>query len=1435
MSESRTEAQWRGNSSANTHPRRRGIIILLVALLASICIFSVLLFWMQPIREPHVVSITMTRDAAGHAVPFAENDRSVFTLNNKPNALPLNPTRDAIRLTLNALKKRGANEPLFLVIDAAVSVTPDGQLAIDSPDADADTGRNLLTLSDVLRSLQQCRARHQLVVLNLHGNCDWPTLALRDLDAIDDTRRLAILACSPGEESLASQQLQHSIFAYYWQEALLGNADGWNESTTSDSRVSVVEVATFLRFRVSRWAKQNRGQAQNPLLVGTGSDFVISAQSRPAPESTVPPDASPWSEFAWMKRDEWQSLGRDVQAPKTFLQMERALLQAERDAHAGASQDFLKAKLMNVLNGNEREPELSREPEPKLFAERLLALHPFTEELRAFVNSVPSRTDKPLSPRPEPDAWKTRTPVDFQQAAIQIVTTGSPISLPVFRELMRVLLAHEKEIAHLEFAFLQRVEFATPSNTEKDWPAEFLTRYLRIGLEFEAISANRMLYQPAAKLIDDTHKEWIAAQAFALAPHFAPRSLAENMLAKVEASLRILSDSATAQRTLLAVRLALARRFPDTDLSTSTRSEIRTAIVELDRALQEVEANQDADALRQQTITWNETANRLGELQQRVRAKFQPRAIQELLKKLEASDAPPATVSEANTLLASAMLATPERFALTTACRKLRERWNQETLQDDSGPIPPSIPDPREIPNNTDAGRKNPEIQPLPNFNTPDLQPYWQWLATRFQHENYNPIGVPGDPTSPYLARVTTACRKLGNNPTAIAHPDYVVHSGAALTPALPAINLDIQVRLLNARTDTTTQWKAISFATEYIQAEIPSDISLSPVQAKPLLAHISAGKNPAAFPNAEGILLECLVESRPYFLRVPVNTDALRDRFTLFARNNPDAPLQPATELKLRPHGIATPVSLVLTHPSAAPLSAIVRLPTFDRETAALTLAPSTTLPLVFPAKIAAAPAPPIPTAPDFNAAPEVLEVEILDAKTRTLKQSFRLPIRVEDPANYAQIGEVLYSPKRLGSASEIRTRIQPGSAFGVPDCPVEMVFNSERNPGMTIRDAALKGILKSNGDAVPLYAKQLEWAQPGEQRIIVSFHADGVERVRTFTANITPNSGVVKFNPLEDPAVRIRCTEFATDAVPLPVIVETDHAPNDATLEIQIGTESAGQFVADKKHPISPAKLRQSSIKFDAKGNMIFRASIQDVSAKVEVEKLTGTRIVRARMLDRNGKEIALNTRRVTFDGNIPGDVRFLNLPPLAARGKPLKVQATCEPPVAGIAEVKFFLGKPMNDLPPMNAVVVAGKLADAKRNIWEAQLPLGDAVAPVDVSVVFISKSKQQASTTEVVELRDAAELNKPKPGSIAGTVLEGSVPQVGLAVQLFEVKDLKKAKASATTKEGGTFEFNELPPGKYQLVCEKPTTNRTSSANVEVLPAATAKANLSLLLK
>jgi hypothetical protein len=465
---------------------------------------------------------------------------------------------------------------------------------------------------------------------------------------------------------------------------------------------------------------------------------------------------------------------------------------------------------------------------------------------------------------------------------------------------------------------------------------------------------------------------------------------------------------------------------------------------------------------------------------------------------------------------------------------------------------------------------------------------------------------------------------------------------------------------------------------------------------------------------------------------------------------------------------------------------------------------------------------------------------VQLLNPDDRMVRQSFALPVRVENPADYLRVDEVVFVPASGQLPNRLRVRVAPERQLVGPPCPVvlgvRVVGENPDDPPLVIPDGKLSGIipagpLPTDGGALTLYAENVRFPAAAGATVVVTITADGVARAFTYTAFLPALGQTVRLAPFTAPRVKVRAPAFATGLDPLPVRVEVDNPPPGAALELRLGPP--GGDAADVSFTIDPAKAGAATLKFDPKGDAFqLRGVLADPEARLPVGLLVGVRGLTADLLDRGDDVAATDTAAVTFDNTPPRNIRLLGLPPQLPKGQKVLVRAASDPTISGVARVQFFLGAPVKGEPPASAALVKGEPA-AGLNEWRAVLDPGPLTGPVVVGVLFVTNAGQRAVGTAEVEFVDPAELAKPKPGAITGRVLEQRLPQGGREVFLYD--DKKAAKAKATSKPDGSFEFKDLPPGRYSLYTQNEVSNTEATADVDVAPGETAPADLTLLLR
>lgn len=325
------------------------ILLVVTGLFIATAAAAGMLCWLVGTPQTHFVScwVTRFRDPTIPPNPAADCDRLAlqhgnYFVRSDVASMPVQ-SRFLMAQQLDALEENNRSESVVLYVATYAIVDAAGKIVLLTSDYDPGQPSSGLPLSDVLRSLKKSPARHKLLVLDI----SWPDLlpaitggagdvaaALPgELRAMPDTRRLVLCSCSPGQVALTSETLGRSVFGYYFEQAIRGDADQYNRNRFEDGRVTVHEAARLLAARVDRWAMHNRASRQTPILLGEGEDFdlaVYDVKPLVSPAPTKLPKYPEWLLDGWKLREQWLADGTSRLTPRLFQQLEAHLLRIER-------------------------------------------------------------------------------------------------------------------------------------------------------------------------------------------------------------------------------------------------------------------------------------------------------------------------------------------------------------------------------------------------------------------------------------------------------------------------------------------------------------------------------------------------------------------------------------------------------------------------------------------------------------------------------------------------------------------------------------------------------------------------------------------------------------------------------------------------------------------------------------------------------------------------------------------------------------------------------------------------------------------------------------------------------------------------------------------------------------------------------------------------
>ncbi len=273
---------WKTDHSAPGKSRRTLLLGVLLGLIALAGVTLGLLYWLSPPRAPAVLPLVIATNPDGGPVAWLDADRAALAdggwLGRPLDDWAANPHRDQIRLRFRALAKSPRWQPVVAYLAAPAAVDAAGGVYLLPADKVGDHPRNRLPLAELLAAFKDCPARNRLLILHLvpPDGGDLSAAVFKTLEESPDAGRLCLVACGPGQVPLASAELGRTAFGWYLETGLRGAADGW-AGESPDGRVTVNELAAFVRSKVGAFATSTRDVTQTPILLGSASDFTLRA------------------------------------------------------------------------------------------------------------------------------------------------------------------------------------------------------------------------------------------------------------------------------------------------------------------------------------------------------------------------------------------------------------------------------------------------------------------------------------------------------------------------------------------------------------------------------------------------------------------------------------------------------------------------------------------------------------------------------------------------------------------------------------------------------------------------------------------------------------------------------------------------------------------------------------------------------------------------------------------------------------------------------------------------------------------------------------------------------------------------------------------------------------------------------------------------------
>ncbi len=519
------------------------------ALLAMLGALGAMLYFLTPFHTPRFLPLVLHEYEAQLPLrAWARRDGEALRdlqWTRKPDTLP-SQQRDLLRGELQLLDDAGSREPLVVFLSAYVVPNAQGVPCVLAVDDALNDSARWLPLADLLAMVGKAPARHKLLLLDVHQPLVLPQQGFLRSDvaaqvrpvvekAVEGSANLQVLcACSPGQVSWTSEELGHSVFAYFVARGLRGRADGALPDGKRDKRVSAAELVAYVRRHVDAWVAQNLGERQTPYAVGAVDDFPVTLV-RPEPdEEPALPEAYPgWLKAGWQRHDRWWAQGVHRLSPRLVADLGAALLQAELRWRGGLGEDRARSDLDARLAQLERErgrlpaPErgppvnpaeaLARDPEQKKLAD---------EEAANVLRQLAAVRDKLAKEKPEEARVKQ---LEQEVEAFAKKFKGKPLALawlaceapcehpfgPGGLKLLADLLDQAEITGFDEVAFLRRL-----AKRANERPADVVPAVAQVAMQTAREAAR-------AKTASEEAGRWIEVL---LARAAAQRQAAEKLL-----------------------------------------------------------------------------------------------------------------------------------------------------------------------------------------------------------------------------------------------------------------------------------------------------------------------------------------------------------------------------------------------------------------------------------------------------------------------------------------------------------------------------------------------------------------------------------------------------------------------------------------------------------------------------------------------------------------------------------------------------------------------------------------------------------------------------------------------------------------------------------------------------------------------------------------
>lgn len=471
--------------------------------------------WVTSVPHPYFLPITVANYADLQLPPVYTARRDIALLEDDDafstaKLLTISSSeRHTIVEALGALRFREESDRVVVYLTCRAGSSATNEVFLLPSDAQAAMPETWIALTEVLHYLEKCPARHKLLVLDVL----WPgadaTFGILRNDVADcievalqsaNPDLLILLPASRGQNAQASTELGQSIFGYYFREALKF-ADGYNVQQSRDGRVSVDELAAFVRQRVNRWARQNRTVEQTPILWGKGAPFDLAAVSprrfQKQAELEPPLEYPQWLAAGWQYRDYWYEHQVYRFNPRGMSVLEANLLRLEEqfpfDNDPGQLEATWKTTEHSLVQQLKKSQAQVPSPQPTSLARLQAQEHPVDPAVVAAVSDFMTQFAATLAQPPakaDPARLKLvqglrkklggKSAYDLAIALFDSLVAMDSLDPTTIRWVDATIRPEQPEPLFVETHFLRRMAALAGEIPPSQWPADLARTAFRV-------------------------------------------------------------------------------------------------------------------------------------------------------------------------------------------------------------------------------------------------------------------------------------------------------------------------------------------------------------------------------------------------------------------------------------------------------------------------------------------------------------------------------------------------------------------------------------------------------------------------------------------------------------------------------------------------------------------------------------------------------------------------------------------------------------------------------------------------------------------------------------------------------------------------------------------------------------------------------------------